>query len=100
MNKMYHVFSEGENVLFRENSDYIFFNNKFAFSIYTYQLQALAETTMSTHFHSIVETADEKGGLPLHELTTTMQHLVETVDEKGACRKATPFSFNKRPILQ
>ena len=78
MNKMYHVFSEGENVLFRENSDYIFFNNKFAVSIYTYQLQALAETTMSTHFHSIVETAYEK----------------------GACRKATPFSFNKRPILQ
>jgi len=60
MNKMYHVFSEGENVLFRENSDYIFFNNKFAVSIYTYQLQALAETTMSTHFHSIVEAVDEK----------------------------------------
>ncbi len=60
MNKMYHVFSEGENVLFRENSDYIFFNNKFASSTYTYQLQDLAETTMSTHFHSLVESADEK----------------------------------------
>ena len=60
MNKMYHVFSEGENVLFRENGDYVFFNNKFASSIYTFQLQALAETTMSTHFHSMVETADEK----------------------------------------
>jgi hypothetical protein len=60
MNKMYHVFSEGENVLFRENSDYIFFNNKFASSTYTYQLQDLAETTMSSHFHSLVETADEK----------------------------------------
>lgn len=60
MNKMYHVFSEGENVLFRENGDYIFFNNKFASSVYTYQLEALAETTMSTHFHSVVETPDEK----------------------------------------
>ncbi len=60
MNKMYHVFSEGENVLFRENGDYVFFNNKFASSIYTFQLQALAETTMSTHFHSMLETADEK----------------------------------------
>ena len=47
-------------MLFRENSDYIFFNNRFAVSIYTYQLQALAETTMSTHFHSIVEAVDEK----------------------------------------
>ena len=60
MNKMYHVFSEGENVLFRENGDYVFFNNKFASSTFMYQLQVLAETTMSTHFHSIVESADEK----------------------------------------
>ncbi len=60
MNKMYHVFSEGDKVLFRENGDYIFFNNKFASSTFMYQLQVLAETTMSTHFHSIVESADEK----------------------------------------
>ena len=59
MNKMYHVFNEGDNVLFRDNSDYIFFNNKFASSCYTYQLLPLAETTMSTHFHSLIEVADE-----------------------------------------
>ncbi|OQB68682.1 MAG: hypothetical protein BWX93_01471 [Bacteroidetes bacterium ADurb.Bin139] len=27
---------------------------------YTFQLLDLAETTMSTHFHSLVETEDEK----------------------------------------
>lgn len=59
MNKMFHVFSEGENVLFREDSDYIFFNNRFASSSYSLQLHPLAETTMSTHFHSLIETADQ-----------------------------------------
>jgi hypothetical protein len=59
MNKMYHVYSEGDNVLFRGDSDYTFFNNKFASSTFLYRLSPLAETTMSTHYHSLLEPADE-----------------------------------------
>lgn len=60
MNKMYHVFSEGDNVLFRDDSDYTFFNNRFAVYCYKYRIQPLAETTMSTHIHSFLETPDEE----------------------------------------
>lgn len=60
MNKMYHVFSEGDNVLFRENDDYIFFNNKLASANYSCHLQMMAESIMSTHFHSLLETPDEE----------------------------------------
>jgi len=60
MNKMYHVYSEGDNVLFRDDSDYTFFNNKFAVSCFTHKIQPLAETTMSTHFHSFSETPDDE----------------------------------------
>ena len=55
---MYHIFIEGENVLFRNDSDYIFFNNRFATSSYALITNPLAETTMSTHFHSLIEVAD------------------------------------------
>lgn len=57
---MYHVFSEGDNVLFRENSDYIFFNNKLASASYSNRLQMLAESIMSTHFHTLLESGDEE----------------------------------------
>ena len=59
MNRLFHLFSNGDNVLFRTDVDYIHFNNKFAASSYACQLQPLAETTMSTHFHSVVEVTDD-----------------------------------------
>lgn len=45
--------------MFRTEDDYRFFNNKFATSCYAYQIQPLAQTTLSTHFHAIVETAEK-----------------------------------------
>lgn len=45
--------------MFREEADYIFFNNKFAASCYAFRIQPLALTTMSTHFHALVETSEE-----------------------------------------
>ena len=59
MNRLFHLFSKEENVLFRSDSDYIFFSNKFASSCHACQISPLAETTMSTHFHSVVEACDE-----------------------------------------
>ena len=58
MDAMFHIYSKGENVLFRNNSDYIYFHNKFAIASARLKLKVLAFTTMSTHFHTIVEAAD------------------------------------------
>ncbi|MCF0177367.1 MAG: transposase, partial [Bacteroidales bacterium] len=59
MEKPYHLFCEGDYVLFRDDADYIFFNNRLAIAGLYARLTILAETIMSSHFHVIVETSNE-----------------------------------------
>ncbi len=44
--------------MFRDEEDYCYFNNKFASCSYSFQMLPLAQTTLSTHFHALIETAD------------------------------------------
>ena len=55
----YHIYSEGDLVLFRDNSDKIYFNNKFAAVCHKCSVEALGLDILSTHFHSIVNAADD-----------------------------------------
>lgn len=56
---LYHVFSEGENVLFRNDTDYVNFNNKLAIAAYAKKISLLSETIMSSHFHCVAECRSE-----------------------------------------
>lgn len=55
----YHVFNKGENVIFRDNDDFITFNNKIAIASHHADIGILAFAIMSTHFHAIIEAIDE-----------------------------------------
>lgn len=58
MKNFHHLCSKGNNVLFRDNQDFIYFVNKFAIAVTSYKINVLAMTTMSTHFHTIIFDAD------------------------------------------
>ncbi|MCF0166999.1 MAG: hypothetical protein HUJ89_07635 [Bacteroidales bacterium] len=58
MKEFYHLYSLGENVLFRGDEDYIFFNNKLAVSAYLNGVCVLAYAIMSSHFHIILKVSD------------------------------------------
>ena len=55
----WHIYNKGDNVLFRDNADRIFFNNKFAAICHTNSVEALALCELSTHFHSIACIGEE-----------------------------------------
>lgn len=52
----HHVYSNGVNVLFFDESDYIFFNNRLAVATHESGVELLGFTIMSTHFHAVVLT--------------------------------------------
>lgn len=58
MKNFHHLCSKGNNVLFRDNQDFIYFINKFAIAVTSSKINVLAMTTMSTHFHTIIFDAD------------------------------------------
>ncbi|MCF0175431.1 MAG: hypothetical protein HUJ94_01200 [Bacteroidales bacterium] len=53
--KIYHIYSCGDKVLFREDRDYAFFCNHFGILSLEYRMHPLMLTVLSTHFHAIVE---------------------------------------------
>ena len=55
----YHVFNKGENVIFRDNDDFITFNNKLAIVSHQANIGILAFAIMSTHFHAIIDAIDK-----------------------------------------
>lgn len=55
-NNFHHVYSRGVNVLFYDEKDYIFFNNRLAVTAHTFNVELLAFAIMSTHFHAVVYT--------------------------------------------
>lgn len=59
MDLLFHVYSKGENVLFHDRLDYIYFHNKIAIASASFKLKIWAFTIMSTHFHAIIEATDE-----------------------------------------
>lgn len=52
----HHVYSNGINVLFFDENDYTFFNNRLAVATHESGVELLGFTIMSTHFHAIVLT--------------------------------------------
>ena len=56
--KSFHIFNQGDKVLFRNHSDYILFNNRFAAIAAMTHCNILCLSIMSTHFHSIIQTND------------------------------------------
>ena len=58
MKKRFHIFSQGDNVLFRDNNDYSYFCNRFGMLSIGFHMNPLMVVTMSTHFHAIVEPSD------------------------------------------
>lgn len=60
MKTYHHLCNKGNYVLFRDNHDIIYFINKFAIAVTSYNMNVLAMTTMSTHFHALFYDADNK----------------------------------------
>ena len=60
MTKFAHIFSKGERVLFRDEEDYVSFNNKLAVESYMTRVGILGMSIMSTHFHCVVEYLDDE----------------------------------------
>ena len=56
----YHIYSEGDLVLFRDNSDKIYFNNKYAVASYKTSVDTLGSCILSTHFHTVADADNEE----------------------------------------
>ncbi|MCF0177818.1 MAG: hypothetical protein HUJ90_04255 [Bacteroidales bacterium] len=50
-----HIYSKGERVIFRNEDDYVSFNNKLAAESYFTKVGIIGMAIMSTHFHCVVE---------------------------------------------
>mgnify|MGYP004443894939 CR=1 FL=1 len=60
MNTIYHVYSHGKVVLFRNNQDYVTINNNIAVLCYKRCVKVLAFSYMSTHIHLLVESPGDE----------------------------------------
>lgn len=61
MKKTYHIcLSAGNEVMFRDEEDYIRGFNCFALALYKTETTGLVECFMSNHYHLLVHTADPK----------------------------------------
>lgn len=60
MKNYVHICNKGNNVIFREKQDYVYFINKFAIAMTSHKIRVLAITVMATHFHTIVIESDNK----------------------------------------
>lgn len=60
MKNYHHLCNKGNRILFRDSQDVIYFINKFAIAVTSYNMNVLAMTTMSTHFHAIFYDAGNK----------------------------------------
>lgn len=58
--KTWHIYSEGDFVLFRDKADKIYFNNKYAVACYKASVETLGSCILSTHFHSVTNADDEE----------------------------------------
>ncbi|MCF0177286.1 MAG: hypothetical protein HUJ90_01565 [Bacteroidales bacterium] len=58
MNEIYHISSEGHNVIFRSEDDFIFFMNKLGIAAEAMGVRIFAFCIMSTHIHAVIQTGD------------------------------------------
>ncbi|MCF0186982.1 MAG: hypothetical protein HUJ98_10905 [Bacteroidaceae bacterium] len=56
MKTLYHISSEGQNVIFRSEDDFIYFMNKLGIASEALDVRIFAFCIMSTHFHAVIQT--------------------------------------------
>ncbi|MCF0177044.1 MAG: hypothetical protein HUJ90_00330 [Bacteroidales bacterium] len=60
MMKYFHYYCKGDVIIFRDEEDYVYFNNRFAILSYAYNIAVLGLTIMSTHFHALIQPNDDE----------------------------------------